>query len=317
MTATFLRGPALPRMISTAPDHPPAVDVSGLTLRFGSRAALEGVDLTVPQGAVYLLAGANGAGKTTLLGTLLNARRDYQGHVRVFGLDPRGDGPMCRANIGHVPEGTEIGYRWMHAGKLLAHHAAYYPTWDAQYAERLGRLLEVPLDRRMGQLSKGQVRRVQLVMALAHRPPLLLLDEPTDGLDPVVRDEVLGLLSEHLADTGCTVLVSTHLVAELDRFADHVGVLKEGRLVTQLSRDLLVERLRVYAADGPEGWEGPDDHTGVLKQSRLGRQIHWTVWGTQAEVQGRIEQSGGRVREVTTLPLTDAIVALMRAEIQR
>lgn len=317
MTATFLRGPALPRIILTAPDQPPAVQVIGLTLRFGKRLALDGVDLTVPQGAVYLLAGANGAGKTTLLGTLLNARRNYEGQVRVFDLDPQTDGPICRANIGHVPEGTEFGYRWMRIGELLAHHAEYHPTWDPQYADRLVKLLEIQLDYRLGQLSKGQARRVQLMLALAHRPPMLLLDEPTDGLDPVVRDEVLGLVSEHLADTGCTVLVSTHLVSELDRLADHVGVIKEGRLVAQLSRDALAERLRVYVADGPEGWDGPDDQTGVLKQSRLGRQIQWTVWGTEAEVRNRIEHSGGLVREVTALTLTDAVVTLMRAEIQR
>lgn len=316
MTASYLRGPALPKLISVAPDRAPTVSMEQLTMRYGKRLALDGVDLTIPQGAVYLLAGANGAGKTTLIGALLNARRPDSGHVRVFGLDPRLQGPLCRANIGHVPETPSPGYRWMQVGSLLTAHAAHHRHWDPDYARQLSRLLNIDHDRRVGQLSKGQARRVQLVLALAHRPALVLLDEPTDGLDPVVRDEVLGLLAEHLADTGCTMLVSTHLVAEFDRLADHVGVLTNGRMITQLSRDALSERLRLYTAVGPEGWAGPEDMSGALKRTQLGRQIQWFVWGDEAEVRNRLEHAGGEIREVSRVSLTDAVVTIMRAEVQ-
>ncbi len=317
MTATYLRGPALPKSISVAADSVATVSVEQLSLRYGKRVALDAVDLTVPQGAVYLLAGANGAGKTTLIGTLLNARRGDAGQVRVFGLDPCREGPLCRANIGHVPETTKPGYPWMQVGSLIAAHAAYYRNWDPDYARQLSRLLDVDHDRRVGQLSKGQARRVQLIMALAHRPALLLLDEPTDGLDPVVRDEVLGLLAEHLADTGCTMLVSTHLVGELEGLADHVGVLADGQMVTQLSREALSERLRTYTAVGPDGWTGPSDMSGVLKQSQLGRQIQWIIWGHEPEIRNRLEYAGGEIRDVVPVSLTDAVVTLMRAEIQK
>ncbi len=111
---------------------------------------------------------------------------------------------------------------------LLKHVAAYYPTWDHPYADRLSLAFGLRLDRNVATLSKGESRRLQLVLALAHRPPVLLLDEPTDGLDPVVRSRTLSLLAEHLADTPTTILISTHHIHELESLADHVGVCGTG-----------------------------------------------------------------------------------------
>jgi molybdate transport system ATP-binding protein len=119
----------------------------------------------------------------------------------------------------------------MRVGRMLEHHAVYFPAWDPAYAARLAHAFELPLHKPLGRLSKGLARRVHLTLALAHRPPLLLLDEPTDGLDPVMRDETLGMLAEHVAETGCTVLISTHLVHEVDRLADHLVLIEAGRVV--------------------------------------------------------------------------------------
>ncbi len=292
-----------------------AVRTQGLAKRYGRETALGGVDVQVPEGAVYVLAGANGAGKSTLLRSFLGLVRPDAGGVEVLGLDPRRNGAAVRAQIGYVPEGVETGYRWMRAGRLLQHHAAYYPSWDVDYAARLCRILDVRPERRIAHLSKGQTRRVQLVMALAHRPPLLLLDEPTDGLDPVARDEVLGLISEHLADTGCTILVSTHLVYEVERVADHLGVLRQGQLVTQVARERLHRMLRLYRAEGPDGWVGPVDLPGTVLQRRgAGREVQFTVWGDEHEVAARITRSGAVVRDVAPLSLDDAVVTLLRAK---
>ena len=291
-----------------------AVTTRALAKRFGRQTALDALDLQVPKGAVYVLAGANGAGKSTLLRVLLNLVRPDAGGVEVLGLDPCRSGAQLRARIGYVPEGPESGCGWMPVGRFLAHHAVYFPTWDPDYAARLSRALEIRPERRLSHLSKGQARRVQLVTALAHRPPLLLLDEPTDGLDPVARDEVLGLLSEHLADTGCTVVVSTHLVHEVERIADHLGVLRAGRLVAQTSRDRLAAMLRTYRAEGPDGWVGPPDLSGVLQRRGHGREIQWTVWGDEREVVERIVRSGGTVRDVARLPLDEAVLTLLRSK---
>jgi ABC-2 type transport system ATP-binding protein len=168
----------------------------------------------------------------------------------------------------------------------------------------------------MGGLSKGQTRRVQLVLALAHRPPLLLLDEPTDGLDPVVRRRTLTLLAEHLADTPTTVLVSTHHVHELDTLADHVGVLNEGRLVAQMPRDDLQRTVRRYRMEVPEGWVPPPElQPADLRRSRAGRDAQCTLMGEEREVVERLASTGAHVRDVLPLHLEDAALAFLPDEV--
>ncbi|MYF62611.1 MAG: ABC transporter ATP-binding protein, partial [Gammaproteobacteria bacterium] len=167
---------------------PFAVTTRGLAKRFGSTRALDGLDLQVPEGAVYVLVGPNGAGKSTLIRTLVGLVRYQAGTVSVLGRDPADRGAEVRAGIGYVPEDYRVGYAWMTVGRLLEHQAVYHPSWDAVYARELRTRYGIDPGRKCHTLSKGQSRRVQLVLALAHRPPLLLLDEPTDGLDHVVRD---------------------------------------------------------------------------------------------------------------------------------
>ena len=268
------------------------VATHGLTKYFGRDFSLLGVDLQVPEGAVYVLVGPNGAGKTTTMRLLLGLLAPDSGDVAVLGLNPRTQGPLVRAQAGYVPERGDWGYGYMSAGRLMQHHAAYFPTWDWEYATKLANAFEVPLQKRMSGLSKGFARRLHLLMALAHRPPLLLLDEPTDGLDPVMRDETLGLLAEHVADTGCTVLISTHLVHEVDRLADHLGVMRDGRLTAQLPREVLHRMLRRYRADVPAGWTGAPALNGtVVKRGGVGREIQWSVWGDEQEVSRRLPRA--------------------------
>jgi len=164
-----------------------AVTTHGISKRYGRETALDGVNLRVPEGAVYVLVGVNGAGKSTTLKVLMNLERADAGTAEIHGLDTVRRGPEARAQVGYVPERPDHGYRWMTCRGLLKHVAAYYPTWDHPYADRLSLVFGLRLDRQVATLSKGESRRLQLVLALAHRPPVLLLDEPTDGLDPVVR----------------------------------------------------------------------------------------------------------------------------------
>jgi ABC-2 type transport system ATP-binding protein len=289
-----------------------AVATHGLSKRYGRDMALERVDLRVPEGAVFVLVGANGAGKSTTLKVLMNLERPDAGTAEVFGLDTGRHGPEVRALAGYVPERHDVGYRWMTGARLLRHVAAYYPAWDHAYADRLVHALGVRTDRRVGRLSKGEARRLQLVLALAHRPPLLLLDEPTDGLDPVVRRRVLTLLAEHLADAPTTVVVSTHHVSELESLADHVGVLRDGRLVAQMPRDELQRTVRRYQVEVPEGWEAPAGlSVSGLRRSSAGRDVRVTLVGEEREVTQRLVGAGARVREVTTLALEDAALAFL------
>ena len=289
-----------------------AVVTRGLTKRYGRETALLDLALEVPLGAVYLLVGPNGAGKSTTLRALLDLVRPDAGSAELLGLDVRAEAPRVRANVGYVPDRADWGYGWMRVGRLLAHHAAYFPTWDAGYARRLAEAFDLRLDRPLGDLSKGQARRVHLVLALAHRPPLLLLDEPTDGLDPIMRDELLGILADHLAETPTTVLLSTHHVSEVERLADHIGVLREGVLRAQLPTSELRRGLLRYRAEVPDGWAGvPTLNGAVLRRIDAPREVQWTVWGGEAEVTHHFTRAGATVRDVAPLTLHDATLALL------
>ena len=266
----------------------------------------------MPRGAVYLLVGPNGAGKSTTLKILLDLVRADQGVAELFGLDSKERAPQVRANVGYVPERPDWGYGWMRVGRLLEHHALYYPSWDAAYASKLAQKFELRMDRKMGVLSKGQARRVHLTMALAHRPPLLLLDEPTDGLDPLMRDETLGVLADHLAESETSVILSTHHVEEVERLADHIGVLRSGELRAQMSRADLDAGLRRYRVEVPEQWTGVASLNGtVLRRVTSLREVQWTVWGQEAEIIQELAGAGGTVREVVPLSLLDATLALL------
>jgi ABC-2 type transport system ATP-binding protein len=298
----------LPRRL----DGPHAVATHGLVKHYGRDTALHGIDLHVPEGAVYVLIGPNGAGKTTTLRVLLDLVRASAGSAEVLGMETRGRGPEVRSQIGYVPERIEWGYGWMRVGRLLEHHATFYPTWDREYASALARTFELRLDRRLATLSKGQTRRVQLLLALAHRPPVLVLDEPTDGLDPIMRDETLGLLADHIAQTPTTTLISTHLIHEADRLADHVAMLSAGRLLLQVARETMRLRLRRYRAEVPDGWAGvPELNGAVAQRAGIGREMHWLVWGEEHEVTTRLTHAGANVRAVTAVTLEEATLALL------
>ena len=275
----------------------------------------------MPEGAVYILVGPNGAGKTTALRALLDLTRPDAGDAAVFGLAAAADGPAVRAGIGYVPEAHDFAYPRLTTGRLLAHHARYFPGWDEAYAADLVRRLDVAPEARVRDLSKGQARRVQLVLALAHRPPLLLLDEPTDGLDPLARDQVFALLADHLAATPTTILISTHLVHEVEGLGDHLGVLRNGRLVAQLERDLLARRLHRVRAEVPPGWGGaPEVEAAVIGRRRDapgGREVLWTVWGDAAQIAERLRASGAVVRALDPLNLEAAALALLAMEERR
>ncbi len=295
-----------------------AVTTHGLSMRYGKQAALDAVDLRVPDGAVYVLIGANGAGKSTAMKVLLNLERPHAGRAEVFGLDTASHGPEVRAQVGYIPEAHEQPYSWLTCGQLMRHVAMHYPAWDHAYATRLTEVFGIGPDRKTRTLSKGEARRLQFVLALAHRPPLLLLDEPTDGLDPVMRNRTLAELAGHLADTPTTVIIATHHVQELESLADHVGVLSAGRLVAQMSRDELRRTVRRYRVEVPEGWQAPPElRTPSLRRSAGGREVQWSLIGDERDVAARLTAAGASVRDVTPLALGEAALAFMSEEAGR
>ena len=293
-----------------------AVATHGMSIRYGRETALDAVDLRVPEGAVYVLIGANGAGKSTAMKVLLNLERPAAGRAEVFGLDIATNGPQVRAQIGYIPETHAQAGGWMTGAQLLRYVAAHHPAWDHAYAARLIEYLGVNLQRKIGTLSKGEARRLQFVLALAHRPPLLLLDEPTDGLDPLVRTRALTCLAEHLSDTPTTVVISTHHVAEVESLADHVGVLREGRLVAQMSRDELRRTVLRYRVEIPAGWQLPRALRAInVRSSSAGREMQCTIIGEEPNVTARVAAAGGTVRDVSPLGLEEAALAFLTEEV--
>ena len=295
-----------------------AVETRNLSKSYDNQRALDQVDLHVPEGSVYVLVGANGAGKSTTFKILLNLERADSGTATIFGLDSADKGPEARAQIGYMPEHYDAGYKWMTCARLLEHVAAYYTSWDRQYADRLVKSFDIPMNRKTGNLSKGEARRLQCIMALAHRPPLLLLDEPTEGLDPVARRQLLTLISEHLSDSPATVVIATHHVYEVESLADHIGALNAGRLVAQMSRDDLQTKVRRYQLELPENFKAP---SGVFAtQTRIspdGRDAQWTITGDERDITERLTLAGARVREAQPLAFEDAALALLSGESPR
>jgi len=207
----------------------PIIAVTNVTRRFGATMALSSVTLSLPRGGVYGLVGANGAGKTTLIKHILGLLRAEQGSVRVFGLDPVADPVGVLSRIGYLSEDRDLP-TWMRVDELMKYSRALYPGWDDGYAEELRQAFALDANARIKTLSKGQKARLGLLVALAYRPELLVLDEPSSGLDPVVRRDILAAIMRTIAHEGRTVLFSSHLLDEVEQVADHVTMINEGRV---------------------------------------------------------------------------------------
>ena len=220
------------------------VNISELTRRFGTRTALDSVTLSMPRGAVYGLVGANGAGKTTLIKHILGLLRADSGSVRVFGLDPVADPVAVLSRIGYLSEENDLP-GWMHVNELMRYLRAFYPAWDDGYAEELRHAFALDPAAKIKNLSKGEKARLGLLIALAYRPDLLVLDEPSSGLDPIVRREILGAVMRTIAGEGRTVLFSSHLLGEVEQVADHVTMISQGRIVLSAPLDAIRESHRV------------------------------------------------------------------------
>lgn len=284
-----------------------AVETTKLQVRFPAGFALEDINLAVPRGSFYLLVGPNGAGKTTIFKCILGLLTPDAGAALVCGQRSGLDG-RARALIGFVPESGLSAYGWMRVQDLAEHHALYYPTWDGDYQASLEQKLEIKSRQRVGTLSKGETRRVQLMLALSPRPPVLLLDEPTDGLDPSARRVVFQVLAQHIADGSSTVIVSTHLVYEMERFADRVALLKNGRLLGQFSSAEVLESVHKYTFSKPIGQN-------VLSELRFanvpGQPLEFMICGSRNDVAEALRRAGAPAAAITPSTLDEAAVTLL------
>ncbi|MBC8026112.1 MAG: ABC transporter ATP-binding protein [Steroidobacteraceae bacterium] len=227
------------------------VDVNELSRSFEHKKALDGVAFQATAGQVYGLVGSNGAGKTTLLKHLLGLLRATSGSVRVFGLDPVRDPVGVLSRVGYLSEERELP-EWMRIDELMSYTQAYHPTWDAAYARELLETFALDPAKKIKELSKGMRAQAGLIAAVAYRPELLILDEPSSGLDAVVRRDILDAVVRAVADDGRTVIFSSHLLDEVERMSDHVTLMHQGRVTLSGVLDdvrAAYQRSRVHFVD--------------------------------------------------------------------
>jgi len=284
------------------------VDVSELTRRFGARTALASVSLSLSRGAVYGLVGANGAGKTTLIKHVLGLLRAESGSVRVFGHDPVAEPVAVLSRIGYLSEENDLP-GWMRVDELIRYSRAFYPAWDDAYARDLQQAFALDSNERIKNLSKGQKARAGLLIALAYRPELLVLDEPSSGLDPIVRRDILGAVMRTIADEGRTVLFSSHLLEEVEQVADHVTMIHRGRIALSAPLDEIQASHRRVSVLFAESRPEPPAVAGVLRWDGTGRE--WTAVhrGGSGELQAAVAPWGARVVAECAPSLDEIFVA--------
>ncbi len=217
----------------------PAIEIDSLTKQYSGNLAVDKLSLTVETGKVYGFLGPNGAGKTTTIRLLMNTLRADEGVAKVFGLDVAAHRLALRHRIGYVPE-LHYFHRWMRVHEVIWFCRRLYAAWNDARCKELLKLFELDPKKRVRELSKGMTAKLALLLATAHEPELLILDEPTSGLDPLAREEFIDAVLRTVCIDGRTVLFSSHIMSDVRRLADRIGIIHGGRLLVDSSTDELV-----------------------------------------------------------------------------
>lgn len=284
---------------------------TGIPLLGRAKNAVDGLNLCVPEGSIYGLLGRNSAGKTTTLRMAVGLARPTSGTIRVFGLDPATDPSRVEVlrQVGYVPEDKTLLLTHT-ARKLFQLNRAFYPdTWSDELAQKVCRRLELPLDTAPVRASLGNKTKIALATAIAQRSRLLILDEPTTGLDPVAMDELLRILVEDCTPDGRTVLLSTHQLPEVEQIADHIGIMDRGQLLLEGPLDEIrasFHRISVSGTALPEF--SPD----VLSSRRDAHATHYVLRSNPDAFQRRLIQGGASVLASEPLSLTEIFLEVCR-----
>ena len=288
-----------------------------LTKSFGKNRAVDSLTLDVPAGEVTAFLGPNGAGKTTTIQTLMNLIQPTGGSVEVLGTDSKKLGPGQLRQIGYVSENMELPL-WMTVRGFLKYCRPFYPEWDEDFANRLVKEFELPLNRKLRKLSRGMRMKAALIGGIAYRPKLVVLDEPFSGLDPLVRDEFIRGLLSLTGEEGWTVFLSSHDIDEVERLADRVAVINAGQLrLNEKVGTLLENTRRVEVIFENEIGDQDDFPNDWLDVRVAGRRLSFSKmdWGTEDE--SEISETLGAANKVnrvsvSEMSLREVFVALAR-----
>lgn len=289
-----------------------AIEISGLSCRFGRVFAVDQLNLNVPRGAVYGFLGLNGAGKTTTIRSLMGLQLPGSGSLRVLGLDPVKQPLAVREAVGYVPDVPRF-IEWMTLHELMALVAHYRPSrWNHRRAHHLVATFDLTLGQRVDTMSKGQRAKVALLLALAFEPEVLILDEPIGGLDPLARRNFFESVLREYMDGDQTVFISSHLINEIAGLVDHVGILKNGRLMRSQPTEELLAGLRRVRLTFDGAAPLPADVRAVRMQAE-GRNLEVIIDAFEAARDlPPLQALKPSMLDVQPLTLEDAFVELMQ-----
>ena len=281
------------------------IEVKGITKRFGDFTALDNLSLTVPTGSVYGLVGPNGSGKSTIIRHITGIYRPDGGEILIDGV-PVYENPEVKARIAYIPD--DVFY--FNNGSMMDMAKFYRGIYPNFSMERFHALLEIfPLDpkRPIRRFSKGMQKQAAFVLCLAMQPEIMILDEPIDGLDPVMRRQVWSLIMADIAERGTTVLVSSHNLRELEDVCDHVGILDHGKLLLERSLSEMQENICKILIALPDGGELPEG-LDILHKSSTGKLLTLIVRGKQDALTAALSKANPLFMDAVPLTLEEIFI---------
>ena len=288
-----------------------AIKIRNLAWRAGKEFAIRDLAMTVPTGAIYGFLGPNGSGKTTTIRLMLGMLPPEDGTIEVLGHSVPRFAHRALAGVGYVPERLHL-YQGLTVDESIRYHRAFYENFDNVEAERLRKRFGLREDQLVQRLSKGEAGKLMMMLALSQRAELLVLDEPTDGLDPVIRREVLGALVEYVESKSATVFISSHLVHEQERICDWVGVMDGGRMIVELPMQEFRSGIKRLRIDRAPVVRDAAPFALLSRESLTLDHEEWVVRGWQPEMRDWFQRVGADVRDVQDLDLEESFVELLR-----
>ena len=277
------------------------VEVKNLTKTFGGFTALKELNMTIPRGAVYGLVGPNGAGKSTLIRHITGIYRQDSGEVIIDG-EAVWENPNAKAKLGYIPDDLFF-FKSATIEEMRRYYKGLYPNFDDELFQKLGEKFDLPRKTPIRKFSKGMKKQAAFWLTVSCRPEILVLDEPVDGLDPVMRRQIMGLILADVAENGTTVLVSSHNLRELEDICDHVGILDKGRMLLERSlADMQGGTVKVqFVGDVPEGLN-------ILHRTETGKLRTIVVRATAQEAEAIFEKANLAFYEVLPLSLEEIFI---------
>jgi ABC-2 type transport system ATP-binding protein len=288
------------------------IEIKNLSRRFDDKLALNQIDLQIPRGKVFGIVGENGAGKTTLIKHILGSLAAQQGEIKVFGHDPVAHPEKALAHIGYLSEEPELP-EWMTIAQYLNYMSAFYPKWDHLYANDLVESFGLNVSEKIKGLSKGQRARTGLIAAQAHKPDLLLLDEPSSGLDPIIRKDILQAVIRTVVDEGRSVVFSSHFLDEVERVCDHLVMFSHGQVLVSAPMEEVLNGHFESIVRGPDDINWLEDQhpstAGIFKaEYKYGE---WVInsFGDKQHLQQTVQAKDCELTSIRQMSLNEIFVA--------